>query len=143
MAIKKRALGIAFVAAALLVALAGVAWAAIPGAGGVISGCYGKQSGILRVIDAAAGDDCNNSSELPISWNEQGQPGPQVHRARRDPRGLRDRRVSVAHRDHPVRQAFPGHAARRVTLETSRWLASNARRARSFRVSMPRAPSSV
>ena len=87
MAIKKRALGIAFVAAALLVALAGVAWAAIPGAGGMISGCYGKQSGILRVIDAAAGDDCNNSSELPISWNEQGQPGLQGPQGVQGPAG--------------------------------------------------------
>lgn len=59
-----------------LATAAGIGYAAIPGTNGVISGCYGKQVGVLRVIDAEAGKTCN-SLENPIAWNEQGQPGPQ------------------------------------------------------------------
>jgi Collagen triple helix repeat (20 copies) len=59
-----------------IVALAatGVAYAAIPGANGVINGCYEKRIGILRVIDAGAGKTCT-SLETPISWNQQGPKG--------------------------------------------------------------------
>jgi hypothetical protein len=56
-------------------AAGGVAYAAIPSSNGVISGCYAKQSGDLRVIDADAGKTCL-SSELPISWNQRGPTGP-------------------------------------------------------------------
>ena len=55
----------------------GVAWAAIPGRGGVIEGCYQKNVGNLRVIDGSA-DACRNS-EVAIAWNQtgpQGQQGP-------------------------------------------------------------------
>ena len=59
----------------------GIAVAAIPDAGGVISGCYrvseDDQKGQLRVVNDAA--NCRNN-ELPISWNQvgpQGLPGPQ------------------------------------------------------------------
>jgi Collagen triple helix repeat (20 copies) len=59
---------------------AGVSYAAIPGAQGVINGCYDKNHGALRVIDTeAAGKQCL-PSEVPISWNEKGpkgDPGPQ------------------------------------------------------------------
>jgi hypothetical protein len=61
-------------AAAIFVAAAGVAWAAIPGSTGVINGCYGKTTGILRVIDSEAGVGCLNS-ETPISWSQQGPQG--------------------------------------------------------------------
>ena len=64
----------AVVAAAIV---GGVAWAAIPG-GGVIDGCYQKNSGNLRVIEGAT-DSCRNS-EIAIAWNQtgpQGQQGPQ------------------------------------------------------------------
>jgi len=47
----------------------GIAWAAVPGAGAVIDGCYQKNEGNLRVIDTAT-DSCR-PSELPISWNAQ------------------------------------------------------------------------
>ena len=57
-------------------AAGGVAYAAIPGSNGVINGCYGKQTGILRVIDAEAGKTCL-SIETPISWNQKGPTGPQ------------------------------------------------------------------
>ena len=52
----------------------GVAYAAIPGSGGVISGCYKKIGGALRVIDAGAGVRCN-ASETPLNWNQTGPRG--------------------------------------------------------------------
>ena len=61
-------------AAGLLVVLAGVAWAAIPDSGQVISACYEKRTGILRVIDAEAGKSCLRF-EAAISWNQQGLEG--------------------------------------------------------------------
>ena len=54
----------------------GVAFATIPGADGLISGCYEKRLGILRVIDAEAGKRCTNL-ETPISWNQRGPAGQQ------------------------------------------------------------------
>ena len=65
----------ALLGGAIAVVLAGgVAWAAIPGDGGVIQGCYTKVGGILRVIDTAKGEHCLGI-ELPISWNQKGPPG--------------------------------------------------------------------
>lgn len=55
-------------------AIGSIAWAAIPNSAGVISGCYEKRTGILRVIDAAAGKTCL-SFESPISWNQKGPMG--------------------------------------------------------------------
>jgi hypothetical protein len=52
----------------------GVAWATIPGDGGVIQGCYTKIGGILRVIDTAKGERCLGI-EVPISWNQKGLKG--------------------------------------------------------------------
>src|SRR3989440_7190243 len=51
----------------------GIAWAAIPGAGGVINGCYQKNEGQLRVIDPGT-DNCR-PSEVAIVWNQQGVKG--------------------------------------------------------------------
>jgi hypothetical protein len=62
------------VAAALFATVAaGISYAAIPGAVGVISGCYQKNEGMLRVIDAATGS-CRDSEE-PLAWNQQGPKG--------------------------------------------------------------------
>ena len=61
----------------IAVALSGqvaVAYAAIPGAGGVISACYDRQ-GTLRVIDAGAGQACSHK-ETPLTMNQAGQTGP-------------------------------------------------------------------
>ena len=52
-----------------------VALAAIPGAGGVITGCYDKKSGALRVIDTA-GQSCDKSQQQ-LAWNQTGPQGPQ------------------------------------------------------------------
>jgi hypothetical protein len=64
------------VLAAIAVGLAagGVAYASIPGSGDVISGCYKKNGGALRVIDAGAGVTCN-ASETPLTWNQTGPKG--------------------------------------------------------------------
>ena len=64
--------------AAVLVALVagGVSYASIPGAGGVISACYDKQSGQVRIYDAGGGipKGCGKT-ETAISWNQQGPKG--------------------------------------------------------------------
>ena len=52
----------------------GVAWATIPGDGGVIQGCYTKVGGILRVVDADKGQHCLGI-EAPIAWNQKGPKG--------------------------------------------------------------------
>lgn len=66
---------IAFAVLALAATLAGgVAWATIPAANGVINGCYQRERGSLRVIDAA-GEQCQLAGEVPISWNATGPEG--------------------------------------------------------------------
>ena len=55
--------------------LAGIAFAAIPGSDGTISACFKKTRKILRVINAEAGQTCR-SDERPLSWNQEGPPGP-------------------------------------------------------------------
>ncbi len=71
--IRGRMLLVGGVAAAAVVG--GVGYAAIPSSGtGVVSGCYEKKTGVLRVIDAQSGKTCG-SWELPISWNQQGPKG--------------------------------------------------------------------
>jgi hypothetical protein len=55
----------------------GVGVAVASGHDDVISGCYNRTNGNLRVVDAGA--ECREH-EMPISWNEQGpqgEPGPQ------------------------------------------------------------------
>ncbi|MEP7053788.1 MAG: hypothetical protein ABI912_00890 [Actinomycetota bacterium] len=53
---------------------AGIAYAAIP-SGGVISGCYLKSGGTLRVIDPST-TSCK-SGETSLQWNQTGPAGPQ------------------------------------------------------------------
>jgi hypothetical protein len=65
--------GTAFGFTALMVALGGVAFAAIPDSHGTIHGCYQKSNGGLRVVQSAA--DCK-PSEQTLDWNQQGPPGP-------------------------------------------------------------------
>jgi hypothetical protein len=68
-------LGFSSVIALILALLLGtVALAAIPGAGGVITGCYTKMNGALRVIDTAAGQTCTNK-ELQLTWSQTGPQG--------------------------------------------------------------------
>lgn len=59
--------GTAFGFAALVVALGGVAFAAIPDSNGTINGCFQKPNGNLRVVESAA--DCR-ANESSISWGQ-------------------------------------------------------------------------
>ena len=52
----------------------GIVVGSIPGANNVIAGCYQKNSGSLRVIDAPT-VSCG-PSEIAISWNQTGSQGP-------------------------------------------------------------------
>ncbi len=52
---------------ALLLAAAGVSFAAIPGSNGSINGCYTTKDGRLRVIDTEQGQSCK-SNEIGISF---------------------------------------------------------------------------
>jgi hypothetical protein len=56
----------------MVFAAATVTWATIPGAGGVIKGCYQKQKGLLRIVDAFS--QCS-TAENTISWSQTGPPG--------------------------------------------------------------------
>jgi hypothetical protein len=64
------------VATALIAVTAGVSYAAIPGAGGAIDGCFEKRTGLLRVIDTEAGKRCTQW-ETAIQWNQKGLKGDQ------------------------------------------------------------------
>src|SRR5215218_3887043 len=69
---RTRVLFLGTVAAAA--AASAVAWAAIPGADGTISGCY-RAGGHLRVVDSATGQTCR-SDEKSLVWNQKGPAGP-------------------------------------------------------------------
>jgi hypothetical protein len=65
---------------ALVAIGAGVGFADIPD-GNTINGCYGRTTGLLRVIDTSAGQRClvgpnpSRPLEAPISWSQQGPKG--------------------------------------------------------------------
>jgi type VI protein secretion system component Hcp len=77
----KKKLTLGLVAALGALAVGSIAWAAIPDPRGVISGCYDKSSGALRVMDTQTGTPkACAAKELPLNWNQQGPqgvPGPQ------------------------------------------------------------------
>ena len=86
---KKLALGL--VAAVATLALGSIAWAAIPDPRGMITGCYDKASGALRVTDSQTGQPkACGAKELPLNWNQQGPqglPGPQGPQGPQGPAG--------------------------------------------------------
>src|SRR3954469_21348474 len=96
----------------------GVAYAKIAGPGTVYSACVLKGVGQMRLIDKSLPPTnpmsrCTDK-ETEISWNQEGQPGARVHRARREPtappvpQGRRARRETPAtspSRDAPARRA--------------------------------------
>src|SRR6478735_6457788 len=67
---------VALLAAAALTA-GGIAYASIPDAHGVIHGCYSRNGGTLRVIDADNGETCDiaKGKETPLDWNQTGRQG--------------------------------------------------------------------
>lgn len=64
-----------FCALVLVLALAGAAWAAIPGPEGIIHGCYSRSTGSLRVINTSVHAKCTRK-EHELNWAEQGPAGP-------------------------------------------------------------------
>jgi len=62
-------------AVVLVVAASTVALASIPDSNGVIHGCRNKATGVLRVIDSDAGQQCL-SVEAALTWNQTGPQGP-------------------------------------------------------------------
>jgi len=52
-----------------------IAFASIPGANGIIYGCYSNSNGMLRVIDNST-QQCK-SNETALNFNQTGLPGPQ------------------------------------------------------------------
>jgi hypothetical protein len=76
---------------ALVIAIGGVSWAAIPGSDGVIKACYNNQGGGLRVTDTDPDmktiEPCNPDSETPIDCNRQGPAGPSGPSGPQGPQG--------------------------------------------------------
>jgi hypothetical protein len=67
---------VAALIAIVAIAAASAAFAAIPGGGGVIHGCYDKQSGLVRVTDTATNKPkACTTSESALDWNQQGPQG--------------------------------------------------------------------
>ena len=71
---RTRRLAVLGAGAALAAVAVSVVYAAIPGAGGVIHGCYKTSHGQLRVIDNTA-ESCL-PSETALSWSQTGPAGP-------------------------------------------------------------------
>jgi hypothetical protein len=66
-------------------AVGGVAYATIPGSGGLVSGCYSKKDGTLRVIDSSTGQ-CK-IGEAALNWNQTGPQGPKGDAGPAGPQG--------------------------------------------------------
>jgi hypothetical protein len=67
----------------------GIAYAAIPDAGGVVHACYKKSSpnqGTLRVIDTAKAQTCS-TSETALNWSQTGPQGSQGAQGPQGPSG--------------------------------------------------------
>jgi hypothetical protein len=81
--------GVAVLSLTVLVACAGIAYAAIPGGDGVIHGCINTSanpSGALRVIDTDAGAKCAKN-ERALDFNQRGPKGEQGEQGIQGPKG--------------------------------------------------------
>jgi hypothetical protein len=79
-------LALVFVGAGLTLILGtGLVMAAIPGPDDVISACYSRVGGYLRVIDAT--QSACKGNEMDLSWNQQGVQGPQGEPGPQGPAG--------------------------------------------------------
>lgn len=67
---------LAVASVALIVSLAGVAYATIPGGDGVIHSCYANDTGAIRVIDQDQGQACDPNTETALDFNQTGPQGP-------------------------------------------------------------------
>ncbi len=120
---KRAKLGAASAVVAML-AIGGVAFGAIPGAGGVINACYDKQSGQMRLYDAEGSTPKGcGKTEAAISWNQlgrrgdKGDPGPQGPTGPAGPAGPPGPAGPAGPIDPQAQLGPPGRAS--VTLPTS------------------------
>jgi hypothetical protein len=87
--LKRPSPGTALGLIALVVAVSGAAYAAIPSADGVIHSCYNASSnpsGQLRVIDAESGARCGKN-EKALNFNQTGPQGPKGDTGPQGPQG--------------------------------------------------------
>ena len=85
--------------AALIAVGGGIAIAAVPGADGVLTGCFDKRTGALRIIDVAK-QTCRQA-ETRLTWNQRVPAVPPGRRgcpARRDRRARRGRPAQASPR---------------------------------------------
>ena len=83
----RRRAGVICVAAGLVVASSTWAVAAIPSkTTGEITGCYNLRTGVLRVIDIEAEQQCTGK-EARLTWSQEGPQGPQGIRGETGPQG--------------------------------------------------------
>jgi hypothetical protein len=75
--LRRRLVRLAVVTVALMGAVAGIAYATIPGSGGVFTACVQKSTGNVRLIDPSVGgkDGQCGPPENQVTWNQLGQPG--------------------------------------------------------------------
>src|SRR5919109_1715399 len=88
-AIRRRATVLLLLALGTLMLVGGGAFAGIPGSNGLISACYSRTSGALRVIDVerTPPQTCSSSTENFLSWNQRGPTGPRGATGPQGPRG--------------------------------------------------------
>ncbi len=70
----RRHVFIVALAAAMVLGLAGIAWASIPDSSGVIHGCRKNSDGSVRVIDSDLGQTCA-SGWTALNWSQTGPQG--------------------------------------------------------------------
>jgi hypothetical protein len=93
--LRRRPLQLGVIAIAVLALGSGIAYAAIPGSGGVYTACMLKHVGTLRLIDTSLPSSnpmshCSTTFETQVSWNQtgqQGQQGPQGPKGDIGPQG--------------------------------------------------------
>ncbi len=71
-------MAVAFVVV-VAIAAAGIAYASIPDANGVIHGCYNSDNGALRVFGKSKDFQQCNAGEKPLDWSQTGPTGPTGH----------------------------------------------------------------
>jgi hypothetical protein len=75
--IRSKELAVLVAGAVAALALGSFAVAGVPDGGGVVHGCYEKESGKLRVTDTATNQPkACTSKEIGLDWNQKGERGP-------------------------------------------------------------------
>ena len=98
--------GMLFAVMALVVAILVITDFPCQGANNVIYGCYQKNNGQLRIVEKPS--ECR-ASEIPISWNQVGPPGPRGPQAlKAQVACLRVFQYWVIQIPHPMVTLIPG-----------------------------------